>query len=116
MADDAGQEGPAPGDEGLRAEAHGGGHRREAPRGVRLPAEDIEPQSWTQYEEVEIPSATLLSVVAEAAGVTERELIDLNPELRRACTPPRPYALKIPVELGRGVRRDAGRRCSRSSA
>jgi membrane-bound lytic murein transglycosylase D len=58
--------------------------------------EHIEPHSWTEYEEVNIPSATLLSVVAKAAGLTERELIDLNPELRRACTPPRPYALKIP--------------------
>jgi membrane-bound lytic murein transglycosylase D len=58
--------------------------------------DDIVPQSWAEYEEVTIPSATLLSVVAKAAGVTERELIDLNPELRRACTPPRAYALKIP--------------------
>jgi membrane-bound lytic murein transglycosylase D len=60
--------------------------------------EDIEPHSWTEYQEVEIPSATLLSVVAEAADVSERALIDLNPELRRASTPPRPYKLKIPVE------------------
>jgi membrane-bound lytic murein transglycosylase D len=59
-------------------------------------AEEIQEGVWTEYEEVEIPEATLLSVLARAAGVTERELIDLNPELRRACTPPRPYRLKIP--------------------
>jgi membrane-bound lytic murein transglycosylase D len=59
-------------------------------------AEEIEKAAWIEYEEVEIPDATLLVVLARAAGVTERELIDLNPELRRACTPPRPYRLKIP--------------------
>lgn len=59
-------------------------------------AEEIEPQRWSEYEEVQIPSATLLSLVAKAAEVSERDLIDLNPELRRACTPPHPYALKIP--------------------
>lgn len=58
--------------------------------------EEIERGRWAEYEEVQIPSATLLSVVAKAAEVSERDLIDLNPELRRACTPPRPYALKIP--------------------
>jgi membrane-bound lytic murein transglycosylase D len=59
-------------------------------------AEEITRQSWTEYEEVAIPSATLLSVIARAAEVSERELIDLNPELRRACTPPRPYKIKLP--------------------
>jgi membrane-bound lytic murein transglycosylase D len=66
------------------------------PRAFGFSDEEIERQSWTEYEEVKIPSATLLSTIAKAAGVTERELIDLNPELRRACTPPRPYALKLP--------------------
>ncbi len=60
--------------------------------------EEIERQSWTDYAEVEIPSATLLSVVARAAKIEEKELIDLNPELRRSCTPPRAYTLKLPVE------------------
>jgi membrane-bound lytic murein transglycosylase D len=60
--------------------------------------EEIERQAWAEYEEVSIPSATLLTVVAKAAGVTERDIIDLNPELRRACTPPRAYKIKIPRE------------------
>ncbi len=60
--------------------------------------EEIERQAWTEYERVTIPSATLLSVIARAAGTSERELIDLNPELRRACTPPRPYEVKIPKD------------------
>ncbi|HVO20062.1 MAG TPA: LysM peptidoglycan-binding domain-containing protein [Anaeromyxobacter sp.] len=59
--------------------------------------EEIDRESWTDYQEVEIPSATLLSVVARAAGVGERDLVDLNPELRRSCTPPRSYTLKIPA-------------------
>jgi membrane-bound lytic murein transglycosylase D len=59
-------------------------------------AEEIERESWTDYEEVSIPHATLLSVLARAAGVAERELMDLNPDLRRVCTPPRPYKIKIP--------------------
>ncbi len=60
--------------------------------------DEIEEQTWTDYAEVTIPSATLLGVVARAAGTTERELMDLNPELRRSCTPPRAYKLKIPKE------------------
>jgi membrane-bound lytic murein transglycosylase D len=60
--------------------------------------DEIERQSWTEYEEVAVPSATLLTVIAKAAGVTERDIIDLNPELRRACTPPRAYRIKIPKE------------------
>jgi membrane-bound lytic murein transglycosylase D len=62
--------------------------------------EEIERQAWTDYTEVEIPSATLLSVVARAAKVEEKEIIDLNPELRRSCTPPRTYTLKLPVDAG----------------
>jgi membrane-bound lytic murein transglycosylase D len=67
------------------------------PEAFGFKAEDIEPQRWTEYAEVTVPSATLLSVLARAVEVSEKELIDLNPELRRACTPPRPYKLKIPV-------------------
>ncbi|GAO04201.1 lytic transglycosylase domain-containing protein [Anaeromyxobacter sp. PSR-1] len=60
--------------------------------------DEIERQAWTDYEEVDVPDATLLTVIARAAGVSEKEIIDLNPELRRACTPPRPYKIKIPAE------------------
>jgi membrane-bound lytic murein transglycosylase D len=67
------------------------------PEAFGFKAEEIERESWTDYAEVEVPSATLLSVVARAAGVPERDLVDLNPELRRACTPPRGYQVKVPV-------------------
>ncbi len=67
------------------------------PEAFGFKAEEIERESWIDYTEVEVPSATLLTVLAKAAGVREHDLIDLNPELRRVCTPPRPYTLKIPT-------------------
>ena len=79
------------------------------PEAFGFRADEIEPQRWDEYAEVTIPSATLLGVVARAAGVSERQLIDLNPELRRACTPPRPYQLKIPKGAGRDVRPELAR-------
>jgi membrane-bound lytic murein transglycosylase D len=58
--------------------------------------DEVVPEAWTDYEEVVVERATELSFLAEAAEVPEKALLDLNPELRRTCTPPRPYALKIP--------------------
>lgn len=58
--------------------------------------EEIEAESWQEYEEVTIPHATPLSAVAQAAEVPEKALLDLNPELRRTCTPPRSYSIKLP--------------------
>jgi membrane-bound lytic murein transglycosylase D len=59
-------------------------------------SDEVLPEAWTDYDEVSIPHATPLAAVARAAEVTEKALLDLNPELRRTCTPPRPYAIKIP--------------------
>jgi membrane-bound lytic murein transglycosylase D len=59
--------------------------------------EEIEAERWPEVEEVTIPDAAPLALIAAAAGVGEAELIDLNPELRRAITPPRPYQLKLPA-------------------
>src|SRR3990172_11926030 len=47
-------------------------------------------------EEVIVPPATRLSLVAEAAQVPVGVLLRLTPELRRTRTPRRPYALRIP--------------------
>jgi membrane-bound lytic murein transglycosylase D len=68
------------------------------PEAFGFQKDEIEPQSWTEYAEVTVPSATLLGVVARAADTSERDLMDLNPELRRSCTPPRSYKIKIPKE------------------
>jgi membrane-bound lytic murein transglycosylase D len=48
------------------------------------------------FEEVRVPDATDLHVAAKAAGITFEELRDLNPELRRFCTPPGGYTLRLP--------------------
>jgi membrane-bound lytic murein transglycosylase D len=48
------------------------------------------------FEEVRVPDATDLHVVAKAAGITFEELRDLNTELRRFCTPPGGYTLRLP--------------------
>jgi membrane-bound lytic murein transglycosylase D len=58
--------------------------------------EEIEAEAWPDYEEVRVAEAADVEEAAKAAGVTPRELHDLNPELRRSCTPPRAYALKVP--------------------
>jgi len=68
------------------------------PEAFGFTKDEIQEEEWQEYQEVEIKEATLLSLVARAAGTTEREIIDLNPELRRACTPPRPYKIKIPKD------------------
>jgi membrane-bound lytic murein transglycosylase D len=57
---------------------------------------EVEPERWVSYHEVVVPRSTELSFVAEAARVDVDVLLDLNPELRRTCTPPRPYPVKIP--------------------
>ncbi len=61
---------------------------------------EIEPEAWQEYERVTIDRATPLSAVARAVALPEKSLLELNPELRRTCTPPRPFAIKIPK--GRG--------------
>ncbi|HEY0096584.1 MAG TPA: LysM peptidoglycan-binding domain-containing protein [Archangium sp.] len=52
------------------------------------------------FEEVKITDATDLDVIARAAGVPVEEVKELNPELRRWCTPPssakNPYVLRLP--------------------
>jgi len=59
--------------------------------------EEIEAERWTEYERVSVPHAVELEAVARAAELTPKEIHDLNPELRRSCTPPRGYAVKLPV-------------------
>jgi membrane-bound lytic murein transglycosylase D len=66
------------------------------PEAFGFTKDEIEPDRWTDYDEVVVQRATELSFIAEAAGVTEKAILDLNPELRRTCTPPHPHAIKIP--------------------
>ena len=43
-----------------------------------------------------VPDATDLHVIAKAAGITIEQVRDLNPELRRFCTPPGGWTLRLP--------------------
>ncbi len=52
-------------------------------------------EPW-QVDEVQVPGATDLSVIAKAAGITLEEVRDLNPALRRSCTPPSGWTVKLP--------------------
>lgn len=51
-------------------------------------------------EEVRVPDSTDLHVIAKAAGVSFETVRDLNPELRRFCTPPGGWTVKLPKGTG----------------
>jgi membrane-bound lytic murein transglycosylase D len=53
-----------------------------------------------EFEEVVIPDATDLKVIAKIADVPFEQLRDLNPELRRFCTPPGKWTLRLPKGKG----------------
>jgi membrane-bound lytic murein transglycosylase D len=48
---------------------------------------DVEPDEAWAYDEVTVPDATSLDVVARAAGVQQELVDELNPQLRRGLTP-----------------------------
>ncbi|MGI5863997.1 MAG: LysM peptidoglycan-binding domain-containing protein [Myxococcales bacterium] len=50
--------------------------------------EEIDALPPLAFDEAEVPEATDLEVIARAAGVSVNEVRELNPELRRWCTPP----------------------------
>jgi membrane-bound lytic murein transglycosylase D len=62
---------------------------------------DTEEEGPFAYDEVEVPDATDLQVVAKATGAPVEALQQMNPSLRRWCTPParegKGYRIKIPV-------------------
>lgn len=56
----------------------------------------VEYEQPPEVDEVQVPDATDLHVIAKAAGISFEQLHDLNPELRRFCTPPGGWTLKLP--------------------
>jgi membrane-bound lytic murein transglycosylase D len=52
-------------------------------------------QAW-EFEEAPVPDSTDLHAIAKAAGITFEQLHDLNPELRRFCTPPGGWTIRLP--------------------
>lgn len=62
---------------------------------------EVEPGGPFAFDEVEVPDATTLDVVARAAGASLDEIERLNPELVRGVTPPgRAYRLRVPEGTG----------------
>ena len=66
------------------------------PEAFGFSKDEIEAERWTEYERVNVPHAVELEAVARAAELSTKEIHELNPELRRNCTPPRGYAVKLP--------------------
>ncbi len=58
----------------------------------------IEYEEPLQYDKVTVPPGTDLRIIARACEISTEELKELNPELRRWCTPPNvaEYEIKIP--------------------
>jgi len=52
-------------------------------------------EPW-EADELYIADATDLHVIAKTAGITIDEVRDLNPELRRFCTPPGGWSIRLP--------------------
>lgn len=60
------------------------------------------PLGPNRFDEVEVPDATTVDVLASAAGVDEQTMRSLNPELFRGFTPPgRSWRLRVPEGRGR---------------
>jgi membrane-bound lytic murein transglycosylase D len=57
------------------------------------------------YEQVSVPNALDLKILAEWSGVTVEELRALNPELRRTTTPMGAHDLKVPVGTAATIQR-----------
>jgi peptidoglycan lytic transglycosylase D len=52
-----------------------------------------------EYENITLESSTDLEIIANFCGISYKQLKDLNPELKRWCSPPgvRNYQLRVPV-------------------
>lgn len=61
----------------------------------------IQPEPPERFDIVEVPDATDLDVIAEAAGVSRAEIDALNPQFLRGMTPPG-RAVQVRVPEGRG--------------
>ena len=62
--------------------------------------EEFDPEGPFEFDEVALSDSVDLEVLATSAGVSIDDLRELNPELKRWCTPPstseHPYLLRIP--------------------
>lgn len=56
----------------------------------------VEYEQPVETESVQVPDATDLHVLAKAADISFEQFHELNPELRRFCTPPGGWTIKLP--------------------
>lgn len=70
------------------------------PEAFGFSAEEFDPEGPFEFDEVALTDAVDLEVLATSAGVSVDDLRELNPELKRWCTPPAtsetPYVVRIP--------------------
>jgi membrane-bound lytic murein transglycosylase D len=70
------------------------------PEAFGFSLEEFQPESPFEFEEVSLTESVDLEVLATSAGVSVDDLKELNPELKRWCTPPassdKPYVVRIP--------------------
>lgn len=70
------------------------------PEAFGFSPEEFEPEGPFEFDEVSLTDSVDLEVLATSAGVSLDALSELNPELKRWCTPPatpeQPYVLRIP--------------------
>ncbi|MEW6220085.1 MAG: LysM peptidoglycan-binding domain-containing protein [Thermodesulfobacteriota bacterium] len=66
---------------------------------------DVVPEAALAFETISVPRLTGLKAVAAAGGLEDRLLAELNPELRRAVTPPNQpsYQLRVPAGSGETI-------------
>ncbi len=74
------------------------------PEAFGFSPDEFSPEPLFEFDEVQLSDSVDLDVVAQLAGITVEDVQELNPELKRWCTPPAtaeaPYALRLP--RGRG--------------
>lgn len=70
------------------------------PEAFGFSPEEFDPEGPFEFEEVTLSDSVDLEVLATSAGISIDELRELNPELKRWCTPPstpeHPYTLRLP--------------------
>src|SRR5258708_21858919 len=70
------------------------------PKAFGFADDEFEYLAPIETEEVKLTEAVDLEVIARSAEISADELRELNPELKRWCTPPasahQPYALRLP--------------------
>ncbi|MBL8921061.1 MAG: LysM peptidoglycan-binding domain-containing protein [Myxococcaceae bacterium] len=70
------------------------------PEAFGFSQDEFDPEGPFEFDEVALTDSVDLEVLATSAGVSIDDLRELNPELKRWCTPPatpeQPYVLRIP--------------------